>query len=76
MKTMANSYLSILSMEKLELKEQRHIFVPLKTNLKKSIKRWITVNSRDDLFRIGFVIDFNKLGYRLLLFNDDSYDEA
>ena len=42
----------------------------------KGIGRWITVNSSDDLFRIGINIDFYKLGYIPLLCNDDSYDEA
>ena len=42
----------------------------------KGIGRWNTVNSPEDLFRIGIDIDFHKLGYRPLLFNDDSYNEA
>ena len=51
-------------------------------NFDKGIGRWIIVNSRDDLFRIGINIDFSKLRYRPLFFSidsnncADSYDEA
>lgn len=37
------------------------------------IGKWITINSPDDLFKIGIDINFDKLGFQPLLFNNDDY---